>query len=172
MDLHGDKFLSVLFDQEMVSYEFFNRFGRKSYSEVLKCEFYNDISTQFFMILEEKSCVKVVAVLRIYNAWAICSLMQLGRSPTRQTHWKFGTAPHLSNNYMYWQTIRKMSLYTIYGIQFIPGFSHHKLLKKTLIFYAKDTLMHWNCWTNDTISFFDSTFWNNGPKSFSNDMLL
>ena len=136
------------------------KYSQKSYSEVLKYEFYDDFGTQFFMIFEEKTCVKVVAVLSIYNAWAICSLLsiQLGRSHTRQTSWKFCTVPHLTNKYMYWQNMGKMSLYTIYGIQFIPGFSHPKLLKKTLIFYAKDTFMHWNCSTNDTISFFDLIF--------------
>ena len=28
IDFHGDTFILAVFDQEMVSYEFFNRFGR------------------------------------------------------------------------------------------------------------------------------------------------
>ena len=67
-----------------------NQSSLSSYSVVTSYEFYDDFSTHFSMIFDEKTCTKVVAELTIRNVRVICSLvfMQLYRFPTRQTHWK------------------------------------------------------------------------------------
>ena len=58
------------------------------YSEVPSYEFYDDFGTPFLMNFDEITCTEVVAVLTICNVWVFLStvLMQLYRSPTRQTH--------------------------------------------------------------------------------------
>ena len=62
--------------------------SQNSYSEVTSYEFCYDFGTHFFMIFDEKTCTKVVAMLTIRNVWVICSLvlMQLYKSPTQKTH--------------------------------------------------------------------------------------
>ena len=64
--------------------------SKNLYSEVASYEFCNDFGSHFFMIFDKKTCTKVIAVLTIRNVWVICSLvlMQLYKSPTRETRWK------------------------------------------------------------------------------------